>query len=255
MTDTSNRQHPEMRFHRIAAARAHEEVIDQITFAIRSGLLKPGDRLPTIENLAEMTDVSKPVIGEAVKVLRDHGVLNSKRGVQGGVTVVSEDIPVTLMRRSVGWRSAALAELVEARRPVEMELALLAGKRATPHNLEQMRDSIVRYEKAIEDNADDGTVRHLNHLFHYSFGSAARSEMLAYYQHQILGEIAILLHDYYITQEDPDLVIRTHWATLEAIESGDLRKIRKAMDWHLENLENLASSPQLAELLGQTERG
>ncbi len=247
MTDISSRQQ-ELRFHHISAARAHEEVIAQITFAIRSGWLKPGDRLPTIEVLAEMTDVSKPVIGEAVKVLRDHGVLRSKRGVQGGVTVVSEDVPVTLMRRTAGWRSAALAELVEARRPIEMELALLAGERATGYDIEQMRDSIVRYEKAVEAGEDDGTIRHLNHLFHYSFGSAARSEMLAYYQHQILGEIAILLHDYYINQEDPDLVIRTHRATLEAIESKDAAKIRKAMEWHLENLENLASSPSLAEL-------
>lgn len=79
-----------------------------MTFAIRSGLLSPGDRLPTIETLAQMTYVSKPVIGEAVKVLRGHGVRESKRGVQGGVTVVSEDIPVTLKRMTAGWRKAAL---------------------------------------------------------------------------------------------------------------------------------------------------
>ena len=249
MTDISSRQQ-ELRLHHISAARAHEEVIDQITFAIRSGLLQPGDRLPTIEELAEMTDVSKPVIGEAVKVLRDHGVLQSKRGVQGGVTVVSEDVPVTLMRRTAGWRRSALAELVEARHPIEMQLALLAGERATAYDIERMRDSIVRYEKAVETgDGDYGAIRYLDHLFHYSFGSAAKSEMLAYYQHQILGEIAVLLHDYYITQEDPDLVIRTHWATLEAIESRDAAKIQKAMEWHLENLENLASSSMFAELV------
>ena len=107
MTDTTDGR-TGLRFHRISAARAHEEVIDQITFAIRSGLLKPGDRLPTIEILAEMTEVSKPVIGEAVRVLRDHGVLESKRGVQGGVSVVSEDIPLSLMRRCAVWGSAAL---------------------------------------------------------------------------------------------------------------------------------------------------
>jgi GntR family transcriptional repressor for pyruvate dehydrogenase complex len=248
MTDITDRQ-AELRFHHISAARAHEEVIGQITFAIRSGLLKPGDRLPTIEVLAEMTDVSKPVIGEAVRVLRDHGVLESKRGVQGGVSVVSEDIPVTLIRRTQGWRGAAVAELVEARRPVEMELALLAGQRATAYDIEQMRQSIVRYEEAVAEGADDGAIRHLNHLFHYSFGSAAKSEMLAYYQHQILGEIAVLLHDYYISQEDPGLVIKTHWATLEAIESRSEKRIRKAMNWHLENLEQLAASPMLAEIL------
>lgn len=241
-------------FYHISTARAHEEVIDQITFAVRSGLLRVGDRLPTIDMLAKLTGVSKPVIGEAIKVLRDNGVLESKRGATGGVTVVSEDVPVTLIRLRAKWREAALAELVEARRPIEMELALRAGERASAEDLAVMADSVVRLERAVAEGGEPSMLRHLNHLFHYSFGRAARSEMLAYYQHQILGRIAVLLHDYYIHDEDPELVIKTHWETLAAIESQDESEIRRAMDFHLANLEELVRSPELSQWLESPER-
>ncbi|MFP5331816.1 MAG: FadR/GntR family transcriptional regulator, partial [Acidimicrobiia bacterium] len=140
-------------------------------------------------------------------------------------------------------------ELIEARRPIEMELALRAGERATDDDLFAMADSVRRFEKAVADGGEPSMLRHLNHLFHYSFGRAAKSEMLAYYQHQILGRIAVLLHDYYLHDEDPDLVIKTHWDTLAAIESRDESEIRRAMDFHLANLEELVASPELAKWL------
>lgn len=242
-------------FYHVRTARAHEEVVDQVTFAIRSGLLRVGDRLPTIDTLTKLTGVSKPVVTEAVKVLRDNGVLESKRGATGGVTVVSEDVPVTLIRIRAKWREAALAELIEARRPVEMELALLAGKRATQEDLDAMRDSVERFEQAVAEDREPSTLRNLNHLFHYSFGRAAKSEMLAYYQHQILGRIEVLLHEYYINEEDPELVIETHWDTFEAIKSRDEDEIERSMEWHLSNLEELIQSPQLTRWLDSNELG
>ena len=239
----------ELTFYQVSTGRAHEEVVDQITFAIRSGLLRVGDRLPTIDNLTQLTGVSKPVVAEAVKVLRDNGVLESKRGATGGVSVVSEDVPVNLIRLRAKWREVALTELIEARRPIEMELAIRAGQRATAEDLAAMRDSVERLEQAVAAGAEPSMLRHLNHLFHYSFGRAAKSEMLAYYQHQILGRIAVLLHDYYVHDEDPQLVVKTHWETLAAIESGDETEIRRAMDDHLANLEHLVESPELSQWL------
>lgn len=239
----------EVPFYEVSTARAHEEVVDQITFAIRSGLLRVGDRLPTIDMLTTLTGVSKPVVTEAVKVLRDNGVLESKRGATGGVTVVSEDVPVNLIRLRAKWREAALAELIEARRPIEMELAIRAGERATADDLNAMRDSVERLELAVAEGKEPSMLRHLNHLFHYTFGRAASSELLAYYQHQILGRIAVLLHDYYEHDEDPHLVIKTHWETLAAIETRDEAEIRRAMDFHLANLEELVQSPELSQWL------
>lgn len=218
-------------FHPISLTRAHQEVIDQVIYAIRSGALRPGDHLPTIEVLAEVTNVSKPVIGEAVKVLRQHGVLATKRGVQGGVSVVSDDIPADLMRATAGWREATLTELVEARRPIELELALLAGERSSDTDVARMQGALDQLRTALGD-PDRGSYMRYDHLFHYEIGRAARSEMLGFYQHRILSEIAAVLSEYELYHEDPDLVLHTHEQIFEAIRSRDPDRIREAVDLH-----------------------
>lgn len=218
-----------LRLYQIDAARAHEEVVGQIIYAIRSGLLRSGDRLPTIEELAESTGVSKPVVGEAVRVLREHGVVASKRGVQGGVTVLTDDVPTELLRPR-GWRKADLTELVEARRPVEMMLSLLAAERATEADLADMRNTIEQLEEAAQ--RPDASFLRFDHRFHYQVGRAARSEMLALYQHHILSAIAVVLHEYGLFHEDRDLVIDTHRELFSAIEARDPDWIREAAERH-----------------------
>ena len=218
-----------LRLYGIDAARAHEEVVDQIVYAIRSGLLQNGDRLPTIEELADATSVSKPVVGEAVRVLREHGVVASKRGVQGGVTVITDDVPMDLLPAR-GWRRASLTELVEARRPIETMLSILAGERATEDDLADMRQTIDLLEDAAR--RPDASFLRFDHRFHYQVGRAARSEMLAFYQHRILSAIAVALDEYGLFHEDRDLVISTHKEMLSAIEARDPERIRKAADKH-----------------------
>src|SRR5438874_687596 len=132
-------------FRPIAGARAHEEVIDQITFAIRSGAFRVGERLPSVEDLAVQFKVSRPTIGEALRALAHEGVVETRRGVHGGVTVRSDSVPRTLLRIAGGSRDPGLAELLEARRAVEMEIARLAAVRAHEEDFDRMRESIDRF--------------------------------------------------------------------------------------------------------------
>ena len=129
--------------------RMHERVVDQITFAIRSGAYRVGDRLPSVEQMAHDMQVSKPTVGEAIRVLSEFGVVKSRRGVHGGVTVVSDNIPTTLLLLTKGQARSPLRELLEARRPVEMEIARLAAGRGTPEDLTAMQDSPARVPKLL----------------------------------------------------------------------------------------------------------
>lgn len=236
-------------FYKIAQTRAHDIVIDQIVLGIRAGIILPGDQLPTIEALAELTGVSKPVVGEAVRVLREHGLVATKRGVSGGITILRDEIPPELLRGMSEWRNATLTELVEARRPVEEELALLAGERGTVHDFAAMRDSIRLLREELEGGTSGGFLRY-DHRFHYQIGLAARSEMLAFYQHRVLSESAATLHEYNLYHEIPELVINTHEAILEAIEKRDPEAIRKAADWHWRTSSGAFSGVEDIDLTG-----
>jgi DNA-binding FadR family transcriptional regulator len=222
-------------FQPIADARAHERVVDQITFAIRSGAYAVGERLPSIEQMARAMDVSKPTVGEAIRVLANCGVVQSRRGVNGGVTVIDDNIPITLLKLANGRNEANLRELLEARRPVEMEIARLSARRADEADIASMEDSIAKLAAHV---GGDGELRlHFDHFFHYAMGRAARSELLAYYQHQILEGITVLLHDYFTTHEDSNVVVDLHRRTLDVIAGGHLGEVDRVMDEHLAYLE------------------
>ena len=222
-------------FQPIADPRVHERVVDQITFAIRSGAFGVGERLPSVEQMARDMNVSKPTVGEAIRVLAGRGVVESRRGVNGGVTVTDDNIPITLLKAADAPNDTSLRELIEARRPVEMEIARRAAQRADKVDIASMQDSIAKLEAHV---GGDGELRlHFDHFFHYAMGRAARSELLAYYQHQILQGITVLMHDYFINQEDPDVVVDLHQRTLEAIKGGDLERVDEVMDEHLAYLE------------------
>jgi DNA-binding FadR family transcriptional regulator len=222
-------------FQPIADPRVHERVVDQITFAIRSGAFAVGERLPSVETMARDMNVSKPTVGEAIRVLAGRGVVESRRGVKGGVTVTDDNIPITLLKLTDGPNDTSLRELIEARRPIEMEIARRAAQRADEVDIASMEDSIA---KLVAHVGGDTELRlHFDHFFHYAMGRAAGSELLAYYQHQILQGITVLMHDYFIKQEDPEVVVDLHRRTLEAIKGGALKPVDQVMDEHLAYLE------------------
>jgi DNA-binding FadR family transcriptional regulator len=233
-------------FHPVVDLRAHEQVVDQIVFGIRSGVHRVGERLPPITELAKQFGVSKPTIGEAVRILANHGIVVSKRGVTGGVTVVSDDIPTALLGVMPERSETDIRELLEARRAVEMEIARLAGQRATDLDIRVMADSI----DLLEQHADDRMRLHFDHLFHYAMARAARSDLLAYYQHQILRQLVVLWPEYFFEYEDSALVIDLHRRTLAALKRGKRREIERVMDEHMSVIELAVASHRAADAAG-----
>jgi DNA-binding GntR family transcriptional regulator len=70
----------------------------------------------------------------------------------------------------------------------------------------------------------------------------ARSQALAFYQHQILEQLFIRMRSYFEKIEDVEQVIFLHERTLSAIASRNDDLIRAAVDEHLQPLEQVVHS-------------
>jgi DNA-binding FadR family transcriptional regulator len=57
----------------------------------------------------------------------------------------------------------------------------------------------------------------------------------------LLKGITLVLHDYFVYEEDPALVIDLHARTLDAIRRRDRTVIDRVMDEHLAYLERVAA--------------
>lgn len=230
-------------FHPITNSRAHEEVVEQIAYAILSGAYSVGERLPSVEQLAQAMNVSKPVIGEALKVLTKSKTLHVQRGSTGGLFVLTNRIKESLVSMGGQMNRLSLTEIVEARHPIELQLALLAGERATETDFAAMQSCIDNLRKYRD--GDLMLRMRFDHLFHYSIGRAARSRALAHYQYQLLEQLFVLMQDYFLYREDPNLVVDLHERTLAAIRSRQPEAIRQIIAEHMRPLEEVATTAAL----------
>lgn len=225
-------------FRPIVGSRAFEEVVDQLSHAVHTGLYEVGERLPTIDELAKAMQVSRPTVGEAVRVLARAGVFRVKRGASGGIMVTSSVIPPNILKLSSRRIARDLRELVEARRPIELELARLATLRATAADFAEMRAAVKLQEDLI---GDFPAYTFGNFKFHYAIGRAAGSDLLFHFQSELTMELAMLIEGWTPRdRENPSITIREHQDILAALESRDVEKVAIAVDRHLLELEELA---------------
>jgi GntR family transcriptional repressor for pyruvate dehydrogenase complex len=125
-------------FRSVLVTRSYEQVVEQIQDGIRSGELKPGQRLPTERELGETFGVSRGVIREALKVLVSMGLVESRQG--SGNYVDSDPVPsiTRALTLSAKPEEETLFALFELREPLEAMATRLAAERRTPEQAERL---------------------------------------------------------------------------------------------------------------------
>ena len=64
----------------VQASRLYQQIVEQIEQSIVAGELKPGDQLPAERDLAQRFGVSRTAVREAVKALREKGLVEAYPG-------------------------------------------------------------------------------------------------------------------------------------------------------------------------------
>src|ERR1700731_4799566 len=64
----------------VQTSRLYEQIVQQIEDSIMRRALKPGDQLPAERDLAQQFGVSRTAVREAVKTLREKGLLEAYPG-------------------------------------------------------------------------------------------------------------------------------------------------------------------------------
>ena len=105
---------------RTEAIGLHEQVAAEIRRAIADGEAKPGERLPPARDLAAVLGVNSNTVLRALRILRDEGLLEFRRG--RGITVagtpergavVARARELVTYARQQGYRLDELLEIIE----------------------------------------------------------------------------------------------------------------------------------------------
>jgi GntR family transcriptional repressor for pyruvate dehydrogenase complex len=120
----------------------------QVQTAVYSGKLKVGDRLPNERDLGEIFGVSRATLREGLRLLEALGVVEVRRGAQGG-TFIAEPGPERagmLLGAFIHFRHATSADLTEFRETFEAETASWAARRATDAECEELRARLLELD-------------------------------------------------------------------------------------------------------------
>ncbi|MFP3543780.1 FadR/GntR family transcriptional regulator [Rhizobium sp. SIMBA_035] len=212
-------------------------VASSISREIAQGRLRPGDQLPTEQQLAQTFGVSRNVVREAIARLRSEGRIWSQQG--RGAFVADQPNATTLtIDYEALQQAAAFQSLFELRGILEVEAAALAARRRTGDDLTAMRDALVTMR-----DAPYGSVMWLKTDLEFHKTVAAATGNL--YMVQFLMFVSERVRESILAsgnqQRSEDLAAVTlgeHQRILDAIEAGDGDEARDAMRAHLHGAAN-----------------
>lgn len=215
----------------VPVRNAFEVTIERLAQSIRLGVLVEGDRLPPERELAERFGVSRVTLREAIKALRDAGLVESRRGRGGGTFVAA---PPRERARSLGTIEDSIAhgldDVLALRKVVEPGAAALAASRTLSA---ADRSSLLEYLRAASD-CDPTVRRRLDSRLHLAIaalgGSALVTEVVADVQmrlDELLRAIPVIPGN--IAHSD-----RQHATIVEAILGGQADRARVEMEEHVD---------------------
>lgn len=215
----------------VRSSRLYELIVQQVEESIRKGELKAGDQLPPERELADQFGVSRTAVREAVKALREKGLVEAYPGRGTFITSdTSNTIRLTLDRMIKAGQLEGTLQLVEVREILEPEIAALAAARANDETLREMREAVSIMDKARQD-PDAYIEADLD--FHLALAEAAANPIILSLIDSIIGVLREQRMRIFKVEGGPQRGQYHHKRILEAVQNRDASGAREAMRAHL----------------------
>lgn len=210
-----------------------ERVAYRLLELIRSGSLKPGDKLPTENELAEAMHVSRPVVREALRGLSILGVVESRQGGRCYVTDLAPSRLLAPLEFVIALDESNVDALYEARVVVECGLIRRTAAMMTDADLAVLRDlADAGYRLA----ADPVSFRVLDQEFHTLLMKLAGNPVLE----RVAASLYQLGMEYRrVASETPGVIERSaaeHDAIVQALALRNPDRADEAMRAHLQSI-------------------
>ena len=210
-----------------------DQVAKKILDLVRTGNLKPGDQLPPERDLAQMLQVSRPSLREAMRGLQILGVVKSRQG--GGAYISSLDAADLLgpLQFLITLNTQNVHALYESRELIDGGIARMATERLSAADIERLQAMVVLQVNLVTDPLG---FRVSDLEFHRTIMEATGNPFLVRVSHSLY----VLGMEYRrIASETPGVLKRSladHEAIVAAFIARDPDAAEKAMLQHMKNV-------------------
>ena len=218
----------------VRTSRLYEQIVQQIEESILKGTLKAGDQLPAERELAIRFGVSRTAVREAVKALREKGLVEAYSGrgtfiTDGTSQAVRQSFDLMV---KIGQPEGS-TDLAEVRSILEPEIAALAAERAEESDRATLREAVAVMDRSLKD-ADAYIEADLD--FHLALAEAAANPLILSLIDSIVGLLREQRLRIFQVEGGPQRGQVHHKRILGAMEKRDANRARAAMKAHLEQV-------------------
>ena len=218
----------------VRTSRLYEQIVQQIEDSVLNGSLKPGDQLPAERDLAQRLGVSRTAVREAVKALREKGLVEAYSGrgtfITDGTSQAARQSFDLMVK--IGQQEGA-PHLAELRLILEPGIAALAAARIQEPELVAMREAVAVMDRA---QRDPGAFIEADLDFHLALAEAAANPLILSLIDSIVGLLREQRIKIFNVEGGPQRGQLHHKRILEAVERRDPEMARSAMRAHLEQV-------------------
>ncbi|WP_403021030.1 FadR/GntR family transcriptional regulator [Salinibacterium sp. GXW1014] len=196
-----------------------ETVVSRIRSAITLGIYANGEQLPNEVDLAAQLSISPVTLRDALKVVREEGLVHTTRGRSGGTFVIAPD------ESNMGYfeRSLAALSVIEVRDLLDWQVAILsqaavlAAERASAQDTQSLSMTLESFGEASNAMA----ARRAHSRFLIELAASSRSARLS--RAAIASQVEYAPHAMLVFRsgEHRSAVAERSLALLEAVSARD----------------------------------
>jgi DNA-binding FadR family transcriptional regulator len=200
----------------------------QVRNYLRKKMFKPGDALPSEQQLAESLGVSRNVVREALSRLRMLGIVETKK--KRGMLLSRPDILGSMERvmDPVIMNSSTLQDLFELRLTLEVGLADILFKRKTEKDIAELETIATKQKIAIGKPAF--RIKH-EIAFHGKLYQMSGNETMQRFQNMLLPIFGYVME---LEKEYKPAEV-SHVDLVALLKGGNKEKFRQGMVLHLKH--------------------
>ena len=216
----------------IESKRTFEEISSKVKNLIFDGTLKPGDRLPSEQELAKQFGVGRQSVREALRLLELSGFVSIQKGYGGGPVV--KDTISTQIRNlyldAFRMEKITVEEFTSARSVIEKAILNEVIDKADESDIKRIRANLAEAEELI---ANKKMATDENFDFHALLAQASKNKVFIILERSINAIHRNLRSrstaDYKTTRN----ALKAHQKILDAIINKDREKAIKLLDQHI----------------------
>jgi GntR family transcriptional regulator, transcriptional repressor for pyruvate dehydrogenase complex len=230
---------PTMPIQRIQNKKNYEMVADQLLEMIRDNTLKPGDKLDSVEKLAQKFKVGRSAIREALSALRAMGLIEIRQGEGTFVNSTNEADLALALSPSLLINQQELLEFLEVRKVIESATASITAVKRTPAQLQEIKLALDDMKDAIHK---EGLGEQADVRFHLAIAKATQNTLLVKLVNQITDTLRETMREtrrmwLYDEKASVERLYQEHRSIYEAIVDRNSNLAQQLMLSHLDKVE------------------